>query len=80
MMKSMTQRHIRPKRLTEGKKLRWQRWEAIYREWNELVTDPGQSRTCVAKYLAMKYGYSRPGSINDIVRRMRNAQDGDKAC
>lgn len=73
-------RHIRLKRCTEGTERRRQRWEAIFREWNELVADPGQSRTRVAEYLAMKYGYSRPGSINDIVRRMRNAQSSNNAC
>lgn len=43
---------------------------AIYKEWNELVSIDGQSKTRVIDFLMDKYGIHSPGTIYVIRQRV----------
>lgn len=62
---------------TDLQKERTARDRAIYKEYNDLVSIDGQSRTEVIKYLMQKHNIRSTGTIYVIINRVRE-QLGEK--
>lgn len=64
---------------TDGKKAQFARDLAVYSDYVELMSIPGQSSTEVCKHLMKKYNIYSPATIYAILKRVRHYQKEGKA-